>query len=410
MIELIKLEMKKLCRRKLTIIVTICGFLATVLFFSLPYFQFLAWDSDGNMLSRSEAIEYRHECYDNISGEITEDRVTHDLKEYQEMRNNPDNIIIEKDGEVTFTDEIFFGYLSPKSSYMDMLGNTYLPNQLGHNNISKIDLTNGADFYNTRNEMVKNLINSNSDLTESEKEYWLDKNEKINEPYEYGFALGWSSFGDTAAMLIISILGICIALASVFANEYQSGTDAVILSTRYGKSKVIYAKLITSLIFATAVFTVNALTALAISLITRGADGANLPLQIMDTSIPYPLTFLQASLITIGIAYAVMLGLVSITLLCSSKMKTAFPVLIIDVLIIFMPIFLKPGSSALWNHIAWLLPYNGMSGISIFKEYLSYPTGIAVISVVSMIVILYLAVTLIALPLAGRGFKKHQVK
>ena len=410
MSELIKLEMKKLCRRRLTIIVTLCGFLATVLFFSLPYFQFLAWDQDGNMLSRSEAIEYRHECYNSISGEITEERVTHDLREYQEMRNNPDNVIIEKDGEVTFTDEIFFGYLSPKSSYMDMLGNTYIPNHLGHNNISKIDLTNGADFYNTRNEMVKNQINSNNDLTESEKEYWLDKNEEIIEPYEYGFALGWSSFGDTAVMLIISILGICIALASVFANEYQSGTDAVILSTRYGKSKVIYAKLITSLIFATAVFTVNAATALAIPLITRGADGANLPLQIMDTSVPYPLTFLQATLITIVIAYAVMLGLVSITLLCSSRMRTAFPVLIIDVLIIFIPIFLKPGSSALWNHIAWLLPYNGMSGISIFKEYLSYPTGIAVISVVSMIVILYLAITLIALPLAGRGFKKHQVK
>ncbi|MDE5964358.1 MAG: hypothetical protein K2G65_03020, partial [Eubacterium sp.] len=152
------------------------------------------------------------------------------------------------------------------------------------------------------------------------------------------------------------------------------------------------------------------ITALAIPLITRGADGANLPLQIMDTTVPYPLTFLQATLITIGIAFAVMLGMVSITLLCSAKMKTAFPVLIIDVLIIFIPIFLKPGSNTIWNHIAWLLPYNSMSGLSIFKEYLSYPTGITVFSVLSMIVILYFAITLTALPLAGRGFKKHQVK
>ncbi len=410
MLELIKLEMKKLCRRKLTIIVTICCFLATALFFSLPFFQFLAWDEDGNMLSRSEAVEYRHECYNNISGEITEERVTHDLKEYQEKYSNPDNIIIERGGEVTFKDEVFFGYLSPRSSYMNMLGNTYMPNGLGNNNIPKIDLTNGANFYNTRNETVKNLINNNNDLTESEKEYWIDKNDKINEPYEYGYALGWSLFGDTAVMLIISILGICIALASVFANEYQAGTDAVILSTKYGKSKIIYAKIITSLIFATAVFTVNAMTALAIPLITIGADGANLPLQIMDTTVPYSLTFLQATIITIVIAYIVMLGLVSITLLCSSKMKTAFPVLIIDVLIIFLPVFLKPGSNDIWNHIAWLLPYHSMSGVSIFKEYLSYPIGITVLSIISMIVILYLAITLIALPLAGRSFKKHQVK
>ena len=44
MVELIKLEVVKLCRRKLTVMVTLCCFAGTVIFFLLPYLQFHTWD------------------------------------------------------------------------------------------------------------------------------------------------------------------------------------------------------------------------------------------------------------------------------------------------------------------------------------------------------------------------------
>jgi len=236
------------------------------------------------------------------------------------------------------------------------------------------------------------------------------KTHEISEPYEYGYPLGWSTFGDTSQMLILCILGICIAVAPMFSNEYQSGTDAVILSTRFGKSKVIYAKIISSVIFGTIVFVVDAAVALLLPLVTFGIGGGDLHLQIMDGYCPYAFTFLQAVFILIGIAYLVMLGLLSITLLCSSKMKSSFTVLIVDVVLIFLPVFLSSGENDIWRHIYSLLPYQSISGLSQFKEYLSYRFGSIVINLFGMIALFYLIVTLVSLPLAYRGFKKHQVQ
>lgn len=410
MSELFKLEMKKLCRRKLTVIVTIGCFLATVLFFFLPYWQYKTWDENGMMLSRRDAVAYKQNCYNHISGVLTEERITRDLREYQEMYHNPENLMAERGGETSFRDEIYYSYLVPRNSYLNMLGNTYVYDGMGHLHIPEISLENGADFYQTKDETINTRINSNPDFTNVEKTYWEQKSARIAEPYEYGYVLGWSNFGDTVQMLIICILGICIAVAPVFVNEYQTGTDALVLSTRYGKTKVIYAKVFSSILFGTVVFAINAATALMLPLMTFGAAGGDLPLQIMDSTCPYALTFAQSAFVLIGIAYAVMLGLLSVTLLCSAGMKSAFSVLIIDVLMIFLPVFFGGGENNLWQHLHHLLPYHAITGISLFKEYFSYSFGNIVINVIVMIVLCYGALALITLPLAGRGFRKHQVQ
>lgn len=291
-----------------------------------------------------------------------------------------------------------------------MLGNTYNNNGMGCLNIPDISPEDAGNFYRIRNENVHSAIEHNNHLSAVEKEYWKKKNSGIHEPYEYGYPLGWSIFGDTTQMLILCILGICIAVAPVFSNEYQSGTDAVILSTTYGKSRVIYAKIISSLLFGTIVFAVNAAAALLLPLLTFGTEGGNLPLQIMDSYCPYALTFSQSSFITLGTAYFVMLGLLAVTLLCSSKMKSSFTVLIVDILLIFLPVFFRYSENSLWQHIYSLLPYPSLSGLSLFKEYLSYHLGGLVCNVNEMILLFYLFIVLICLPLACRNFKNHQVQ
>lgn len=410
MSELIKLEIKKLCRRKLTIIVTLCCFFATVLFFSMPYLQYQTANKNGIMLSGSDAVSYRHKCYnDDLSGILTEERITEDLLEYQKLYNNPKNLITQG-GETLFVDEIYYGYLAPRKSYLNMLGNTYADNEMGYLNIPEISLEDGASFYQARDDTITMRINSNPNFTDTERTYWKNKSSKIQKNYKYGYVLGWSAFGDTVQTLIICILGICITVAPVFANEYQTGADAVVLSTRFGKTKVVYAKIISSIIFGTIVFAINAAVALLLPLLTFGADGGNLPLQIMDSTCPYALTFSQSAFILIGIAYIVMMGLLSFTLLCSSKMSSAFPVLIIDVMIIFLPTFLRMPKTNLWQHIYHLFPDQTLGGLSVFKEYFSYALGGIVLNPFGMSLLVYTVIVFAALPLAGRIFSTHQVQ
>lgn len=180
-------------------------------------------------------------------------------------------------------------------------------------------------------------------------------------------------------LLMFPLLAVCIVVAPVFSGEYQAGTDAVILSAKYGKTK----------------------------LAAFGADGWNLPLQIANTIIPYPLTFLQSVLISIGIIYLVLLAMVGLTLLLSAQMKSPYLVLIILIPILFIPMFLTPnGTTGAYNLTLFLLPYR--STIPDFGKYISYQFGGLVLDALTVRGILYTFLAIIMLPLARLGFKKHQ--
>ena len=115
------------------------------------------------------------------------------------------------------------------------------------------------------------------------------------------------------------------------------------------------------------------------------------------------MTFAQADLLIMLIAYMVLGGLVAITLLLSAKMKSAFAVLILDVLIIFIPMFFSLSKTNAW------LPAMATSGLSRYSYYISYRLGNSVADIFFVIVMVYAIIIALCLPLAGILFKRHQV-
>ena len=231
--------------------------------------------------------------------------------------------------------------------------------------------------------------------------------DQVDVPLQYGYYGGWEIIISSFELLMFAVLAICIVVAPVFSGEYQAGTDAVILSAKYGKTKLTTAKIAASLIFGTAAFFLHVVVACGLPLIAFGTDGWNLPLQIANTTIPYPFTFLQAVLRNIGIIYLVLLAVIGLTLLLSAKMKSPYLVLMILVPILFIPVFLTPnGTAGVYNLILFLLPYR--SAMPEFGKYISYQFGGLVLDVLTIRAVLYVVLTVIMLPLAGAGFRKHQ--
>ena len=209
-------------------------------------------------------------------------------------------------------------------------------------------------------------------------------------------------------LLVFAILSICIAVAPVFCGEYQAGTDAVVLAGRFGKTKLITANIAASFLFGLLAFLLHVVVACGLPLMAFGADGWNLPVQIANTTIPYPFTFLQAALVSIGVIYLILFAMISFTLLLSSKMKTPYLVIIVLVPVLFFPIFLTPnGTTGTYNLTLFLLPYR--AAMSDIGKYISYQFGNLVLDAFSMRAILYAMLTVIMIPFAKRGFQKHQV-
>ncbi len=406
---LIKYEFLKILRKKSTIIVMAVSLLLTAFLFGLPILQFQTYNQDG-VIKGFEGIAFAKEQYKDLSVSITDEYVEKTVTEYQKLFENPDNVGY--DGNEKFLiGSAYWNFIAPREKQLNMIASVYdSPGEnSGLNKLSELDMTDGAKFYQSRNDKIQTLLDSPSrKLSAEQKEYWSNMSSKVKTPLQYGYHEGWEIIMSSFELLMFALLAVCIVIATVFSGEYQAGTDAVILSGKYGKTKLVTAKIISSMLFGILAFTIHVIVAFGLPLAAFGTDGWNLPLQIAGTTIPYPFTFLQATLINLGIVYMVLLAMIGLTLLLSAKMKSPYLVLIVLVPVLFIPLFLSPnGTTGAYNLTLFLLPYR--STMPEIGKYISYQMGGMVFNVLSVRAILYAVLTAVTLPLARLGFKKHQV-
>ena len=406
---LIKYEFLKILRKKSTLLVMAVSLLVTAFLFGLPIMQYQTYDQDG-VIKGMEGIEYTKEQYVKYSVPLTDEYITETIREVQQLFENPDNVGF--DGYEKFLiDNAYWEGIAPRENLLGMIAKTYVnPNEsAGYNKLPELDISNGTDFYGARQEKIEKLLNASSyEMSEEQKAYWRDMSSKVVEPFQYGYYEGWEIVISSFELLMFALLAVCIVIAPVFSGEYQAGTDAVILSAKYGKTKLTTAKIIASYLFGVLAFTLHVVVALGLPLATFGFDGWDLPLQIANTTIPYPFTFLQATLVNLGVIYLVLFAMIGLTLLLSAKMKSPYLVLIVLVPVLFIPLFLSPnGTTGAYNMILLLLPYRAT--MPELGKYISYQFGGLVLDAFTMRAIVYAALTVVMLPLARLGFKKHQV-
>lgn len=406
---LIKYEFLKILRKKSTLIVMAASLLVTAFLFGLPVLQFQTYNQD-SVIKGLEGIAYEKEQAADYSVPLTNEYITETIREVQQLFENPDNVGF--DGYEQFLiDSAYWGGIAPREDLLNMIAKNYVnPNEsAGYNTLPELDISEGTDFYGARQEKIETLLNASSRaLSGEQKAYWRDMNSKVDAPFTYGYYDGWEIIISSFELLMFALLAVCIVIAPVFSGEYQAGTDAVILSAKYGKTKLTTAKIIASYLFGGLAFTLHVVVALGLPLAAFGFDGWDLPLQIANTTIPYPFTFLQAALVNLGVVYLVLFAMIGLTLLLSAKMKSPYLVLIVLVPVLFIPLFLSPnGTTGIYNLTLFLLPYR--STIPEVGKYISYQFGGLVLDAFSVRAILYALLTAVMLPLARLGFKKHQV-
>ena len=406
---LTKYEFLKIVRRKSTLLVMAISLLVTAFLFGLPVMQYQTYHQDG-VIKGMAGIAYEKEQYENLSVPLTDEYIEETIREYQRLFENPDNVGY--DGNEKFlVGDAYWSFVAPRTKLLNTIAGNYdNPGEnTGYNKLPDMDMSGGAAFDQTRDEKIDALLNTSSrGLSEPQKDYWRNRSNEVDTPLQYGYYEGWEIIMSSFELLMFALLAVCIVLAPVFAGEYQAGTDAVILAGKYGKTKLITAKIRSSFLFGLLAFTLHIVVAFGIPLMAFGTDGWNLPLQIANTTIPYPFTFLQAALINLAVIYLVLLAMIGLTILLSAKLKSPYLVLLVLVPVLFIPLFLSPnGTNGLYNLTLFLLPYRAT--MPEVGKYISYQFGGLVLDAFSMRAILYAVLTILAIPFAGMGFKKHQV-
>lgn len=276
--------------------------------------------------------------------------------------------------------------------------------------LDKVDVSEGAHFYEHRMEKITDYLNmdfSYGNYTEAEKAYWIAKASRTNVPFRWGSKRVMNQVGEMlfAGFYLWFVVVICVS--SVFSSEYESGAAYLLLTTKYGKDRLVRSKIGVAALFTVGYLTGGALLAVVPVALLLGLPGADLPVQLWNPVIPYNMTIGQTCLGMFGLLLLSGSAIALALMCCSAGLRSSLATLVIGVAVLIAPAFFPMSKkSGLWNHINYLFPVRAFNLEDVMGSYVSYAAGNVVISYTAMVVIVYAAVSAVALLLIRRMFVK----
>lgn len=395
-------ELKKIFERRLNIIAMILGYvlLAGCVFSFISGASFYDKETD-SYVEGIEGIRLEQERAKEKEDEISEEYITRIVEEIQDygMDLESDEAymeVIRKMGDIFYF--IAKNYTDMRESYADV------------NAIMEIDLTDGAQFYKQRMKKITDYLNmdfSYGNYSEAEKEYWIQKAENTIVPFAWGDKCIMDMVWNTVGIGFYLWFVIVICVSSVFASEYESGAASLLLTTKYGKDRLIWSKIAASVLFAAGYHFMGTVMAVCAIGVLFGFPGINLPVQVWNSVIPYNLTAGQACFAYLAILLLLGIAITLFLLFCSARFKSSLATLVIGMTVLIGPAFFPMSkSSGLWDHINYLFPVRAVDLKEILGSYVSYRAGGWVIPYVEMIVLVYTAIGIAALISTRKGFVK----
>lgn len=420
MLDLVRFELKKLLVRRTSLIacagilVMLCGIM------TLNIVQTKTTSSADEVLSGTAAIAYQKEKTAAHEGVLTVERVQDEVAAYQELafsKVDPADVSgLSDQAAYTLMNQAYDEdeFRAIYDAYYSYLFSPWKEGALEPYQVAA-QLNDGAadGFYEAIADKLQRTLDDGMGGTwvysDAERAYWTEKQDAVGEPLAYGYAGGWSDVLACLGFFAFAMVAVCVALTPVFAGEYQDRTDAVLLSSRYGRSKLVAAKIIAALVFATAYFALATLIIMGAALAFFGAEGGDLPVQVLSLGIPYDLTIAEATWTAVGIAYLMTLGFAALTLLLSSKLRSQLAIFVACAALIFLTGMVPSGGNAVLLHALYLFPLNALVDQVLFNALVSYEVGPFVVDLVGLLVGVYALVLVVCVPLAARAFRRHQV-
>ena len=412
--SLIKFEFRKIYKKRMNMVVSCITIFLIAVFGIANITQSYTYNEKGEKVSGKLYVKYMKQIAKTSGGELTNEKAQDILAEYQHMVATPG--YYEGEGEDGhFTDEIYCSYFLPHRQILLDIAHVYDDPgvQTWGSNLDKLSLNDIKPLYEAKKDRFQMILEAGSgdwNYTTAEKQYWTKQYDKIAEPVTYGYAEGWSTWFEMAGFFFYVLVGIFIIMSTVYAGEYEQKAYHIILTTRYGKSKVIVAKNVAAFLYGFLLSTACILIMALICFGWYGVEGASLPVQSIYFQSAYPLTNVQAVLLYAIMYYLVSFMMIAMTLWLSARMKNGLSVLAVMLLFAFVPIFMNESvTNGLYNHILALLPYNAIQDGG-YNTILSYPFGSCVLNYMNMRIVVYLILTVVVVPFAGRAFQRHEVQ
>lgn len=173
---------------------------------------------------------------------------------------------------------------------------------------------------------------------------------------------------------IIYAAMILIGLASIFSEEYASGTDNFLLTAKRGKRQLVSAKIKAALLYSVVVGVIIAAWNVGLNAFLFGTQGMSYPIQsIALYAAPFHLTVLQYIFVAIVIFLFGGLAFSCFVLLVSALSRSSLISFFISAGIFVLPELISKVMHQPWSETLLNFSYTGLLQVSrLFYQFLAY--------------------------------------
>lgn len=376
MINILKLELKRMLKNKNNILILSMGLVLTILL--ITYVILIQStniiDSTGSYktISGLKAVKYDAEIQNKLEGEVTNEILLDTLNRY--------TILYSKYGENIPLD-IYTEELGAYMEFINILPYSFsnFGNRMDNQETLTIDKLTEDEVSNYYTQLSKNqsyeLINYYK-LPEKAQNYAKNMDNKVKKPFYFSSFTGWDTVLEFSNILIICIciLG-CILIANVYSKEYKNGSDDIMRCTKYGKKHLAISKLISSNLLASLLYIICMTLFYGIAYALLNRNGLKTSIQFLSPLSPVPLTFEKCIFIIIIFGLITVLSMVNFTLFLSSKYENSTYIISLALIVLLAPIFIRTSIDANLNNasniIKFLVNILPSSGTRIYYELIN---------------------------------------
>lgn len=401
--ELVRFELKKtLCRKRTVIVTALVVIVGALSVFGTVIGTYYYTDENGSEVAISRYDDDMTERRDGeaLSGKVIDaDLIMEAVEAYK-------SVVPLNNGNYIGTSE----YQNNARKYSEICGIVCRIFDLNVGEFQNLTREQAEQFDVIRRQIREQTI-QNSAISENMREFQLECLNKSPETLTYEYCGGYYRFVTIMyTTAIMTAAAIAIIISGIFSDEYVSGTDSLILSSKHGKGLVIGAKLFTAFSASAVLIALLSVISLIESFIVWGTNGANGALELIGNVFPYPITIGQAVLLYFICALMGCIMFSALTALFSAKLKLPFNTIVIMIAMLIVPMFVSvPDEAPVWLCcLENLLPTNMIAFWGGMSEYQYELFGI-VIPPYIFLPVFAPVVTAVCSYFAGRGFKSHRI-
>lgn len=323
--RLLKVEMKRILKTRLTVILLSAALLLTLLMAYLPITfpssRCTYTDAQGNIveLKGLQGISYKKNLQAPVTGTVTPEMARQAVETCQAC--------LQKYGaETTYDlpDGVYDTEILPYAPLLRGIREILADPDTGlAPAISDIDPEKVDNYYDLCDARIVSLMKQEQKEHPAAQQVAIDSYNQVEKPYVFypGYTAEAMEYQGFLAFLILLL---CTVIAApVFTSDYQTGADDIYRCTKFGKTKFACTKILSAFLICGTAYSGSAALYLLVSNSLFGWECTKSSMQILYSIISLPaMNIGQMQIFFAAAGLLCLLAMISLTLFLSSKIKS----------------------------------------------------------------------------------------